>query len=60
MSGAPDQAIALLIDADNLTPDAVQEAFAQIKGLAGHGQAHLSLRYAYGGFEKLAGLKEVL
>lgn len=60
MSGAPDQAIALLIDADNLTPDAVQEAFTQIKGLADHGQAHLSLRYAYGGFEKLAGLKEVL
>ncbi len=48
--------LALLIDADNLTPVAVDAAFQY---LADRGIS-VTVRRAYGGHEKLAGMKEVL
>jgi hypothetical protein len=47
---------AFLIDADNLSPAAVEEAFAKLANFPGS----LTVRRAYGGAEKLAGLREVL
>ncbi|MGH8822487.1 MAG: NYN domain-containing protein [Rhodoferax sp.] len=47
---------AFLIDADNLPPLAVDEAFRHMKKLG----LSVSVRRAYGGHEKLAGMKEVL
>lgn len=48
--------MAFLIDADNLPAGAIDSAFEHLE-LAG---ATVSIRRAYGGFEKLSGLKEVL
>ncbi|XAH22864.1 NYN domain-containing protein [Xylophilus sp. GW821-FHT01B05] len=47
---------AFLIDADNLSPAAVEEAFAKLGDLPGA----ITVRRAYGGAEKLAGLREVM
>jgi hypothetical protein len=49
-------AAALLIDADNLSATAIDHAFTH---LARHG-LRVTLRRAYGGHEKLAGMKECL
>ncbi|MBA2674428.1 NYN domain-containing protein [Ramlibacter sp.] len=56
MSNARDAAAAMLIDADNLAPAALEQAFAQLarQGL------RVTLRRAYGGHEKLAGIRECL
>jgi len=47
---------AFLIDADNLSPTAVEEAFKHMKKLG----LVVSVRRAYGGHEKLAGMKDIL
>lgn len=47
---------AFFIDGDNLTPEGIEEAFAHLK----HGGKHVSMRRAYGGAEKLQGLRDVL
>ena len=47
---------AFFIDGDNLTPAAVEEAFAYLK-LCGK---HVAVRRAFGGPEKLQGLRDVL
>lgn len=47
---------AFLIDADNLSPIAIEEAFDYLV----HVGMRLTVRRAYGGFEKLAGVKDVL
>lgn len=54
----PDKApsVAFLIDADNLTAGGIEEAFEQLH----QAQASVPVRRAYGGLEKLAGLKDVL
>jgi hypothetical protein len=49
-------ALAFLIDADNMSPAAVDEAF----GHFGKMDVQVSVRRAYGGHEKLSGMKEVL
>ena len=49
-------AVALFVDADNMSPLAVEESFAHFKRIG----AVVSVRRAYGGLEKLSGLKEVL
>ncbi len=48
--------VAFLIDADNLTFSATEEAFQHLKDAG----ATVQIRRAYGGFEKLAGVKDVL
>jgi NYN domain len=48
--------VALLIDADNLSPASVKEAFEHLTRLG----ALVSIRRAYGGLEKLVGIKDVL
>lgn len=48
--------VAFLIDADNLSPGGIEEAFDHLR-LA---EATVQVRRAYGGLEKLAGMKEVL
>lgn len=48
--------VAFLIDADNLTFSATEEAFEHLKDAG----ATVQIRRAYGGFEKLAGVKDVL
>ena len=45
-----------LIDADNLSPIAIAEAFVQLE----RDGVHLTVRRAYGGLEKLSGAKEIL
>jgi len=47
---------ALFVDADNMSLLAVEEAFAHLKRIG----AAISVRRAYGGLEKLSGLKDVL
>lgn len=47
---------ALFVDADNMSPLAVKESFAHLKRIS----AEVSVRRAYGGLEKLSGLKDVL
>lgn len=49
-------AAAMLIDADNLSPAAVDQAFTHMA----HQGWRLTLRRAYGGHEKLAGMKDNL
>jgi hypothetical protein len=49
-------AAAILIDADNLSPAAVEQCFTH---MAHHGW-RVTLRRAYGGHEKLAGMKDCL
>ncbi|MDF1483907.1 NYN domain-containing protein [Ramlibacter sp. H39-3-26] len=56
MTSDPLPSAALLIDADNLSPTAVDEAFAHLRALG----AAIPVRRAYGGLEKLAGMKDVL
>ena len=55
---APDKtpSVAFLIDADNLSAGGIEEAFEQLD----QAQATVQVRRAYGGLEKLAGLKDVL
>lgn len=48
--------VAFLIDADNLTGSAIDEAFEHLEQAG----ATVQIRRAYGGFEKLAGLKDVI
>lgn len=48
--------VAFLIDADNLTGTGIDDAFEHLKQAG----ATVLIRRAYGGFEKLAGMKEVL
>lgn len=48
--------VAFLIDADNLSAGGIEEAFEQLH----QAQATVQVRRAYGGLEKLAGLKDVL
>lgn len=48
--------VAFLIDADNLSASGIEEAFEQLH----KAQATVPVRRAYGGLEKLAGLKDVL
>ena len=47
---------AILIDADNLSPAAVDQAFMHMA----HQGWRVTLRRAYGGHEKLAGMKDCL
>lgn len=49
-------AVAFLIDADNLSSGGIDEAFEHLR----QADATVQVRRAYGGLEKLAGLKEVL
>lgn len=49
-------AVAFLIDADNLSSGGIEEAFEHLR----QADATVQVRRAYGGIEKLAGLKEVL
>jgi hypothetical protein len=55
---SPDKtpSVAFLIDADNLSAGGIEEAFEQLH----RAQATVQVRRAYGGLEKLAGLKDVL
>ena len=48
--------VAFLIDADNLSPGAIEEAFDQLQRLG----ANLTVRRAYGGLEKLSGARDIL
>lgn len=48
--------VAFLIDADNLSSNAIEEAFEYLKQAG----ATVQIRRAYGGFEKLAAMKAVL
>lgn len=48
--------VAFLIDADNLTGTGIDDAFEHLKQAG----ATVLIRRAYGGFEKLAGMKDVL
>jgi NYN domain len=48
--------VAFLIDADNLASSAIEEAFENLKQAG----ATVQIRRAYGGVEKLAGMKDVL
>ncbi len=50
-----DTSTAFLIDADNLSPDAIDEAMRHLQKLG-----PVSIRRAYGGLEKLAGIRDVL
>jgi len=56
MPHAKPDTTAFLIDADNLSPAAVEEAFAKLGDLPGV----ITVRRAYGGAEKLAGLRDVM
>ncbi|WP_198968950.1 NYN domain-containing protein [Xylophilus sp. ASV27] len=56
MPHAKTDTTAFLIDADNLSPAAVEEAFAKLGDLPGV----ITVRRAYGGADKLAGLREVM
>src|SRR5690349_20316429 len=47
---------ALLVDADNLSPVAIEHAFRELA----HQGLQVTLRRAYGGHEKLAGMKDCL
>ncbi|WP_460890733.1 NYN domain-containing protein, partial [Ramlibacter alkalitolerans] len=49
-------AAAILIDADNLSPTAVEQAFTHMA----HQGWRVTLRRAYGGHEKLVGMKDCL
>ena len=48
--------VAFLIDADNLSPGAIEEAFDQLQRLG----VNLTVRRAYGGLEKLSGARDIL
>lgn len=48
--------VAFLIDADNLSSGGIEEAFEHLR----QAEATVQVRRAYGGLEKLAGMKEVL
>ena len=48
--------VAFLIDADNLSPVAIEEAFDHLQRLG----ANLTVRRAYGGLEKLSGARDIL
>ena len=48
--------VAFLIDADNLSPGAIEEAFDHLQRLG----ANLTVRRAYGGLEKLSGARDIL
>lgn len=50
-----DTSAAFLIDADNLSPDSIDEAMRQLEDLGS-----VTVRRAYGGLEKLAGIRDVL
>lgn len=52
----PGTAAALLIDADNLSATAIEQAFTHLA----HQGMHVTLRRAYGGHEKLAGMRDCL
>lgn len=56
MSAAAGDAAAMLIDADNLSPAAVDQAFTHMA----HQGWRVTMRRAYGGHEKLAGMKDCL
>ncbi len=47
---------AFLIDADNLSPAAIEEAFEHLQQLG----AYLTVRRAYGGLEKLSGARDII
>jgi hypothetical protein len=55
MTNQPKSSVALFVDADNMSPLAVEESFAHFKRIG----AAVSVRRAYGGLEKLSGLKDV-
>lgn len=56
MTKEQDSSLAFLIDADNLSASALEQAFEHLERLG----ARVSVRRAYGGHEKLIGMKDVL
>lgn len=56
MKNEQSSSTAFLIDADNLSPNAVDDAFSYLQKLG----VSVPVRRAYGGLEKLVGMKEVL
>jgi len=56
LSKAKSPAVAFLIDADNLSSGGIEEAFEHLR----QAEATVQVRRAYGGLEKLAGMKDVL